>query len=480
MNSLLYTTQILQERYQLQEQLGKNSGRQTWLATDIQALPPEPVTVKLLAFSPQMQWDEFKLFEREANVLKQLNHPRIPKYRDYFSLDKQAGNGLCWFGLVQDYIPGYSLQELLNQGRRFTEAEVRSLALQVLVILRYLHGLNPPILHRDIKPSNLILGKDKRVYLVDFGAVQDAGAVEGVTFTVVGTSGYTPLEQFWGQAVPASDLYALGATLIHLLTGVSPADLPQRNLRIKFKDKVSINPGFLSWIEALVEPDLNLRLTTTNEAIESLQTGRLIYYPLQTLQPHFRSRIQIQKSPNQLKIKIPINGMYFFKKLSLYLVQVSLTFSLGISLFLLALLLIFLTLILFMLFATITSSSFVLSFLWIIMTSVGITLFGLLFKAGGKEFGRMVGDLLSKQLPAISHYLIEFDRASFVIECQYLNLFSSYKQGCTSDILEAFAFSNSKTLFLRTKMQRYNLGQTSTYAECQWIVQQIQEWLAEG
>ncbi|MFP4414552.1 serine/threonine protein kinase, partial [Coleofasciculus sp.] len=259
-NNLLFKPkQCLKEHYQLQQQIGNNAGRQTWLAQDLQS--GEQVTVKLLAFNPQMEWDEFKLFEREAAVLKQLNHPRIPQYRDYFSLNQKIGAGLCWFGLVQDYIPGKSLQQLLNEGKRFTESQVRSIAKQVLEILIYLHGLNSPVLHRDIKPSNLILGEDKQIYLVDFGAVQDSAAVEGVTFTVVGTSGYAPLEQFWGQAVPASDLYALGATLIHLLTGVPPADLPQRNLRIQFREQVSINSQLISWIEALTEPDLDLRLS---------------------------------------------------------------------------------------------------------------------------------------------------------------------------------------------------------------------------
>lgn len=469
MNSILQTTQILQGRYQLRKQLGNNSGRQTWLATDIQALPVEPVTVKLLAFSPQMQWDEFKLFEREANVLKQLNHPRIPKYRDYFSLDKQAGHGLCWFCLVQDYIPGYSLQELLDRGRRFTEAEVRSLAMQVLVILRYLHGLNLPVLHRDIKPSNLILGKDKRVYLVDFGAVQNTAAVEGVTFTVVGTSGYTPLEQFWGQAVPASDLYALGATLIHLLTGVSPADLPQRNLRIQFKDQVSINPAFLSWIEALVEPDLNLRLTTATDAIEALQTGRLIQYSLQTVQPPFRTRIQIQKSPNQLNIKIPSNGILLITKLSLFMLKLILTVSLAVSLVGLGILSIFLGLILLgLLLFSFHSSGIIIIFL-----------LGFLLKAGSKELLRMIDDLVSKSLPAISNHFIELNREHFVIKRRYLNLFDFYQHGNTSDILGAFPSHNCKTLLLESNMNKYYLGQTSTKAECQWIMQQIQEWLME-
>jgi serine/threonine protein kinase len=245
---MLQTEQVLGERYQLQQQLGNNAGRQTWLATDIKASPAKPVIVKLLAFSPQMQWEEFKLFEREAQVLKSLNHPRIPNYQDYFSLDRDIGEGLCWFALVQDYIPGKSLQQLLDEGKHFTQEQVRSLATQVLEILIYLHGLNPLVLHRDIKPSNLIWGEDEQVYLVDFGAVQDPTAVEGSTFTVVGTAGYAPLEQFYGKAVPASDLYALGATLIHLLTGTAPADLPQSNLRIQFRDKVSLNPGFLRYI----------------------------------------------------------------------------------------------------------------------------------------------------------------------------------------------------------------------------------------
>src|SRR4028119_971552 len=265
---MLQAEQVLQRRYQLQRQIGQNPGRQTWLAQDVEASPAESVIVKLLAFSPQMQWDEFKLFEREAQVLKQLNHPRIPRYRDYFTLDKEAGAGLFWFGLVQQYIPGTCVRQLLNQGKRFTETEVQKIATDVLEVLIYLHGLNPPVLHRDIKPSNLILGNDGQVYLVDFGAVQDSSAAEGVSFTVVGTTGYAPLEQFWGRTVPASDLYALGATLIHLLTGTAPADLPQQDLRIQFSERVSINPNFTRWIEALTAPGLNQRFSTAPEALE--------------------------------------------------------------------------------------------------------------------------------------------------------------------------------------------------------------------
>ena len=265
---MLQAEQILQGRYQLRQKLGQNAGRQTWLAADLKTQPQEMVIVKLLAFGDEVQWDELKLFEREAQVLKQLNHPQIPMYRDYFCIDDK----LLWFGLVQEYIPGSSLKELLNQRKRFTEHQVRKIAAEVLNILVYLHELNPPVLHRDIKPSNLIWGEDEQVYLVDFGAVQDKAAKEGATFTVVGTYGYAPMEQFGGRAVPASDLYALGATLIHLLTGTMPADLPQRNLQIQFADRVSSSLSLVSWLQHLSEPALERRFSTARLALVALES----------------------------------------------------------------------------------------------------------------------------------------------------------------------------------------------------------------
>jgi len=264
---------LLAERYQLETKLGQNAGRQIWLAQDISLSPPQPVVVKLLAFNPQMHWDELKLFEREAQVLQHLNHPRIPDYRSSFTIEKQLGEGLPWFGLVQDYITGDSLQTLLDQGKRFTEAEVCQIAESILEIIIYLHELSPPVFHRDIKPSNVILSQDGQIYLVDFGAVQDRATAEGVTFTVVGTSGYAPPEQFFGKVVPASDLYALGATLIHLLTGIAPADLPQHQMRLQFRDCVNLTPKFAQWLECLTEPAPERRFTGARQALLSLKSG---------------------------------------------------------------------------------------------------------------------------------------------------------------------------------------------------------------
>ncbi|HEY9598946.1 MAG TPA: serine/threonine-protein kinase [Cyanophyceae cyanobacterium] len=266
---MLQAEQVLRDRYQLKRRLGDNPRRQTWLAEDIALSPPQPVVIKLLTFGGEVQWDDLKLFEREAQILKQLDHPRIPKYRDYFHIDERS----LWFGLVQEYIPGVSLKEKLAQSQRFTENQVRKIAVDVLKILEFLHQLNPPVLHRDIKPSNLIWGEDGRMYLVDFGAVQDWGVKEGVTFTVVGTYGYAPMEQFGGRAVAASDLYALGATLIHLLTGTSPSDLPQENLRIRFQNRVNLNPRMISWLEKLTEPAPEQRFKSATEALSALDSS---------------------------------------------------------------------------------------------------------------------------------------------------------------------------------------------------------------
>jgi serine/threonine protein kinase len=265
---MLQPEQILHDRYQLKQKLGQSPGRQTWQAEDLAVQPPELVVVKLLAFGESMQWDDLKLFEREAQVLQQLNLPQIPKYRDSFSLDDRQD----WFGLVQQYIPGTSLKQQLLNGKHFTAQQVRQIATNLLHVLIYLHELSPPVLHRDIKPSNLIWGEDHYIYLVDFGAVQDKSSSEGATFTVVGTYGYTPMEQFGGRAVAASDLYALGATLIHLLTGVAPADLPQVNLRIQFADRVSLDAAFVEWIEQMTDPDVMKRFQTARQALAALRS----------------------------------------------------------------------------------------------------------------------------------------------------------------------------------------------------------------
>jgi len=259
------------DRYQMQQQLGKNGGRQTLLALDLQT--NEPVVVKLLSFDPDLEWDDLKLFEREVETLKSLSHPNIPRYLDCFEIDSPDEKQIV---LVQSYVKGRSLEACLTAGRRFSPAEIRQLARSLLNILRYLHGRQPPVIHRDIKPSNILLSDCdddilSQVYLVDFGSVQTLAAQQGRTITVVGTYGYMPPEQFGGRAVPASDLYSVGATLIALATGQHPADLPQRDLQLQFEAAASLPPNLTHWLQQMTYPSLEKRFTSVQSALESLE-----------------------------------------------------------------------------------------------------------------------------------------------------------------------------------------------------------------
>ncbi|WP_346292762.1 serine/threonine-protein kinase [Sphaerothrix gracilis] len=269
---MLQPKQVIHNRFCLERKLNHVVGRQTWLATDLVDKHLPSVIIKLSEFVDQGGWRLLDLLEREAQILKKVNHSRIPKYLDYFSVD----DNVFWFGLVQQYVPGLTLKELLDQGEVFPEQRIRQIAHEVLEILIYLHELSPPILHRDIKPSNLIFGENNSIYLIDFGAAQNRATREEATFTVVGTYGYTAIEQFGGRAIPSSDLYSLGATLVHLVTGVSPADLPQQNLRIQFAERVSLNPTLIDFLEKLVNPDPDGRFRTARQALSALKTGNSI------------------------------------------------------------------------------------------------------------------------------------------------------------------------------------------------------------
>jgi serine/threonine protein kinase len=129
--------------------------------------------------------------------------------------------------LVQELIEGLTLQQRLDRAQPLSPREAEGVLRELLGALRYLHDREPPLVHRDVKPGNVILCRDDHPYLVDFGAIQTRlRGADSVGSTIVGTLGYMPLEQVRGQAVPASDLYALGMTMLVALTGQAPEQLP--------------------------------------------------------------------------------------------------------------------------------------------------------------------------------------------------------------------------------------------------------------
>jgi Protein kinase domain len=258
---------IIADRYQLVELLGEGGSGSTYRA--MRLADGATVAIKILSLRHLNDWKQLELFEREAKVLAQLNHPQIPKYLEYFHVDTPDNRA---FYIVQQLAPGRSLTDWVQSGWRGTQAEVRDIASQLLEILQYLHHQSPPLIHRDLKPHNIIRNDDGRVFLVDFGAVQ---AVYHNTLlkgcTVAGTFGYMAPEQFRGLAVPASDLYGLGATILYLLTHRSPADLPQERLKLSFRSHVNISNHFADWLEMMLEPDPAERFSSADIAVGALQ-----------------------------------------------------------------------------------------------------------------------------------------------------------------------------------------------------------------
>jgi serine/threonine protein kinase/ankyrin repeat protein len=271
MEALHQPGDIIAERYRITDTLGQGGVGITYKAEDLKS--GQQVALKAQSVRQMGEWKVLELFEREARILAQLNHPAIPRYLDYFQVDSSEDRA---FYITQELVEGKSLADLVKDGWRTNESGVRQIATQILEILVYLHDLKPPVVHRDIKPQNLILGKDGKIFLVDFGAVQDTyRSTFAKGSTIVGTYGYMAPEQFRGQAVPATDLYGLGATILFLLTHRSPSELPQERLKISFRSRIQVSDGFADWLEKMLEPDVEDRFSSAKDALKALR-GRLV------------------------------------------------------------------------------------------------------------------------------------------------------------------------------------------------------------
>jgi len=303
MKELHQVGDIIGDRYEIVKFLGQGSMGTTYAATDRDR--DFSVALKVVSLKQMKEWKILELFEREARFLANLNHPAIPNYLDYFQLDTPGDRR---FYLVQELVEGQSLTQLVESGWHCDEAEVCRIAAEVLKILDYLHHLNPPVIHRDIKPQNIIRRSDGRIYLVDFGAVGDLyrrNLVRGGTF--VGTLGYMPPEQCRGRVFLASDLYALGTTLLFLLTHRSPEEIPHNRLKIDFRSRVHISPELAGWLERAIEPAVEDRFHSAREALKVLQA---IAEPrLQLRPPPENSRIILKRSDRRLVLNIPPVGL---------------------------------------------------------------------------------------------------------------------------------------------------------------------------
>jgi serine/threonine protein kinase, bacterial len=274
---------LLGGRYRVVRELGRGGFGRTYLAEDVNRFQELCV---LKEFVPQVEGEAAlekaqQLFAREANILYQLDHPQIPRFRELF---REMGRLL----LVQDYVEGPTYQELLETRRRyagqFSEQEVTTLLRQLLPVLQYLHSLG--IVHRDISPDNLIQrNADGLPVLIDFGGVkqlvvnvryqlgvEEPYANAAGQVTRLGKVGYAPAEQLdSGVANPGSDLYALGVTALVMLTGQEPeALLDQRTQSWRWQEQVGASPALTAVLNRLVSPRVSDRYTTADQVMTDL------------------------------------------------------------------------------------------------------------------------------------------------------------------------------------------------------------------
>lgn len=246
----------LVKRYTIQDVIGVGGMGSVYRARDLHF----PNVVKLVAVKeminlapdPLVRQTIVQNFEREANMLATLNHPAIPRIYDYFSEDNRSY-------LVLEFIHGKDLESVIGDANGFLpEDQVISWAIQLCDVLEYLHGHKPdPIIFRDMKPSNVMINHNGDVVLVDFGIAKTFQT--GQKGTMIGTEGYSPPEQYRGEATPLADLYSMGATLHHAVTRRDPRLEPP----FSFAERPvrRINPNISVEFEAVVKTALQYNPT---------------------------------------------------------------------------------------------------------------------------------------------------------------------------------------------------------------------------
>jgi len=264
---LLPPQSILANRYIIVQKVGQGGMGAVYQATDTR-LGHKLVAVKELSDAaitdPQEKQQVRQAFEREAQMLATLSHPNLPRVTDHFS---EGGKQY----LVMDFIEGRTLEEILDQTPGFLgEKQVVDWGVQLCEVLEYLHSQQPPVIFRDLKLTNIMLHRDGKVKLIDFGIARLFKPGKATDTASFGTAGYAPPEQYGkGQTDARSDIYALGATLHHLLTRRDPAQMPFHFLPVR-----SLNLGVSAAVDQAilraVEQDPNQRWQSARQMQHAL------------------------------------------------------------------------------------------------------------------------------------------------------------------------------------------------------------------
>ncbi len=270
--TLTQELETLQNRFELLKVIGQGAQGKTFLGLDNQS--GHPVAIKELQMDHVQEWQAIDLFDREARVLETISHPAIPAFIDAFQTPANTQHGTRSF-IVQEFVDGDNLKALLDTGLLVNESTARAFLTEMLTVLNHLHTLPQPIIHCDIKLSNIIRRRDQRLALIDFGAVQfhtpDDEISPNTRPTIVGTAGYMPLEQMMGKTVPATDIYALAATTIHLLSRRHPADLPVAGMAMQFQEFINVSAPFQQILQKMLAPHLEDRFASATEVLSALE-----------------------------------------------------------------------------------------------------------------------------------------------------------------------------------------------------------------
>jgi serine/threonine protein kinase len=247
-------------RYVVRGVLGEGAQGTTYDAVDERE--NRPVAIKRFDVRGAKSWKDVELAEREARVLATIDHPLVPRYFEHF----EENDSLY---LVMEKIEGETLEAIRQRGGPLPEAEVRRFLTCADRALSYLHGRSSAIVHRDVKPRNVVRRDDGSYVFVDFGTVSELMSRRGAS-TVVGTIGYMAPEQLQGRAMPASDVYAVGATALAALTGSDPDTLPHQGLKIDVRRALAgrASEAMVATLERMVEPDPDRRATSVAAALE--------------------------------------------------------------------------------------------------------------------------------------------------------------------------------------------------------------------
>lgn len=285
---------VVDGKYEILNKIGQGGFSTVYLAKDRGTEKCWAVKELLKEKSKNFEvvWDSF---QAEISIIKRLNHPAIPAIVDVIESPES-------FVLVMDYVEGMSMQRILDRDGTVPEEQLLDIAKQLCDVLTYLHSRPSPIIYRDMKPANVMLQPSGSVKIIDFGTAREYKKSASADTTCLGTRGYAAPEQYggMGQTDARTDLYSLGVTLYHLVTGKNPAEPPYEILPIREVDP-SLSPGLEYIIKKCTQKDPEARYQSAEELLKDLENVDHL-----VKKPFFKARTP--KKTKKSKDSFPVPG----------------------------------------------------------------------------------------------------------------------------------------------------------------------------